>query len=64
MASEFQPGDTVRLKSGGVLMTVSTVAGETVICAWQTEQGSPMSGAYLAVMLELVERKEGDNGCA
>jgi uncharacterized protein YodC (DUF2158 family) len=43
----FKPGDIVRLKSGGLKMTVSEIVGKendvTVICLW-TEYGDMFDG--------------------
>jgi uncharacterized protein YodC (DUF2158 family) len=32
--ASFKPGDTVRLKSGGPVMTVTAVDGDTILCDW------------------------------
>lgn len=52
----FQPGDTVRLKSGGPLMTVEktdTIAnGDTVVwCGWFVNK-QPKTAHYKPAMLE------------
>ena len=36
---QFQPGDIVRLKSGGPLMGVVEVDGEAVRCRWHDKDG-------------------------
>jgi len=53
------PGDIVKLKSGGPDMTV---CGEddygTFICQWFVEKNQPQSGHYGAEMLDLVKKNE------
>jgi uncharacterized protein YodC (DUF2158 family) len=49
----FKIGDTVRLKSGGPLMTVTGVnqrpnVGEVVWCAWFDEKNNEKTGFYPA----------------
>lgn len=34
MSEEFKIGDTVRLKSGGPLMTIKAISTSRVICTW------------------------------
>ena len=48
---EFKPGDTVRLKSGGPLMTVDTVNGDTVRTVW-FEGTTKKQSNFPAVTLE------------
>jgi uncharacterized protein YodC (DUF2158 family) len=53
----MQPGETVRLKAGGPLMTVEsveTVGGKTIIhCVWFDNEHNERRGSYPAT--ELVE---------
>ena len=37
----FQPGDLVRLRSGGPAMTVDSVKGNQADCFWTGEDGQP-----------------------
>jgi uncharacterized protein YodC (DUF2158 family) len=52
MATEtFKPGDAVRLKSGGPLMTVKSLQGNDVICVW-FEGEMKKESEFLAATLE------------
>ena len=51
----FQPGDTVRLKSGGPVMTVQTIQDNGVaICIW-FEGKKRQSHTFMASTLEKAE---------
>ena len=56
-AMEIKPGDTVRLKSGGPIMTVNWIDkeyGVTVWCDWFIEN-QPKKERFPPTSLELVE---------
>lgn len=49
---DFKVGDTVRLNSGGELMTVeSIVPPDSVRCEWQDSDSKPHQKIYKAAML-------------
>lgn len=52
-ASPFKPGDVVRLKSGGLKMTVWKIDGNEVHCVWANDAGSFDRGFFRAIMLAL-----------
>ncbi len=43
---QFNPGDTVRLKSGGPVMTVSKLINNFVHCTWFDEKHKLQSGSF------------------
>jgi uncharacterized protein YodC (DUF2158 family) len=59
----LRPGDLVRIRSGGPLMTVQAVQGDQVETGWATEDGQMASGtfnvAYLIKMEEPAVQSEG-----
>jgi uncharacterized protein YodC (DUF2158 family) len=48
----FKVGGTVRLKSGGHLMTVVEVLPSSVKCQWFDEKGKLQSGSFLPAALQ------------
>jgi uncharacterized protein YodC (DUF2158 family) len=54
IASRFQQGEFVRLRSGGPLMTVSKVQRDGVICVWATEYGRFSTGTFPVAALVAV----------
>ena len=51
MASDFGVGDTVQLKSGGEVMTVEKMEGDTVSCVWMVDK-KVVRDAFVRVTLE------------
>lgn len=55
---EIKVGDTVRLKSGGPVMTVARIVpnpkiqGESIICIWFNKQEERQDGAFSADTLK------------
>jgi uncharacterized protein YodC (DUF2158 family) len=45
-AASFQPGDLVRLRSGGPLMTVYSIAGNQADCYWTGFDGQPNAESF------------------
>jgi uncharacterized protein YodC (DUF2158 family) len=59
MADEFKPGDTVRLKSGGPLMTIQEIDEKGfATCDWFTK-GKREQGVFPTTSLQ--KRKQGDD---
>jgi uncharacterized protein YodC (DUF2158 family) len=48
----FKVADTVRLKSGGPLMTVIEVSGDQVRCQWFDDKHRPVSQLFKAAAVE------------
>lgn len=51
-SDKISPGDTVRLKSGGSLMVVASVVGDTCMCSWIDAKGKPFDKSYKVHMLD------------
>jgi uncharacterized protein YodC (DUF2158 family) len=57
-APVLRPGDLVRLRSGGALMTVHKVQDDQAICYWSTGYGETRSGSFpIAVISALPPRR-------
>jgi uncharacterized protein YodC (DUF2158 family) len=53
MAEQLKPGDTVKLRSGGPLMTIDSInADDEVYCEWFDDKQQPQSKVYGVHMLE------------
>jgi uncharacterized protein YodC (DUF2158 family) len=44
--ASFQPGDLVRLRSGGPLMTVDSIIGNEADCYWTRFDGRPNAESF------------------
>jgi hypothetical protein len=42
----LRPGDLVRIRSGGPLMTVQAVNGDQIVTGWATEDGRVTAGTF------------------
>jgi uncharacterized protein YodC (DUF2158 family) len=51
MAEQFKPGDTVKLKSGGPLMTIQSITGDEAWCEWFNAKEERQSGSFGLHML-------------
>ena len=47
----FSPGDIVQLKSGGPLMTVTSVTADRVDCMWFSKEGTPSGYTFVSAAL-------------
>ncbi|MGO8913388.1 MAG: DUF2158 domain-containing protein, partial [Bradyrhizobium sp.] len=52
IAASFQPGDLVRLRSGGPLMTVDNTTGDQVDCLWSGYDGQPYAESFPVEVLQ------------
>jgi uncharacterized protein YodC (DUF2158 family) len=48
----FRPGERVRMRSGGPMMTVDGIRGSRVDCYWMNTDGSPASDSFSATVLQ------------
>jgi uncharacterized protein YodC (DUF2158 family) len=48
---QLRQGDLVRLRSGGPLMTISTIEGDQVVCVWN-ENGQTNDATFPADVLQ------------
>jgi uncharacterized protein YodC (DUF2158 family) len=55
MADQLKPGDRVRLRSGGPLMTVHSINGDHIDCQWFTPKGELHSATFPLFMLTVIE---------
>lgn len=53
----LHPGDTVRLKVGGPLMTTLSVEDDHCCCMWFSDRGSFEHGRFELDVVELVQRE-------
>ncbi len=57
-ASAFNPGDVVKLNSGGPHMTVNRVEGEGVHCLRLNDRGEVLKSDFAASLLEMVRKAD------
>jgi uncharacterized protein YodC (DUF2158 family) len=50
--TSFRPGERVRMRSGGPMMTVDSVKGNQVDCYWSGDDGVPISDSFPAAVLQ------------
>ena len=54
---QFQPGDTVTLRSGGPRMTIASVDAMGAFCEWFTADQQLQSRTFLVTSLKLDEQQ-------
>jgi uncharacterized protein YodC (DUF2158 family) len=50
--ASFQPGERVRMRSGGPMMTIESIKGDQVDCYWTNWDGVPISERFPAAVLQ------------
>jgi len=55
--TQFKPGDIVSLRSGGPLMTIAMVDGQTAFCEWFRDDQEPQSRSFALSSLRHVEQR-------
>lgn len=55
--TQFKPGDTVNLRSGGPLMTIVMVNGQSAFCEWFSDDQQPQSRSFALTSLKLDEQQ-------
>jgi uncharacterized protein YodC (DUF2158 family) len=55
LAMQFNPGDVVRLKSGGPKMTIDSKDGEDYFCIWFDSKNEQKQNSFSGPVLEAVE---------
>jgi uncharacterized protein YodC (DUF2158 family) len=58
----FEPGDVVQLNSGGTLMTVEAVNGDSITCVWHDSDNKVVEHVYNAKMLKVATNSIKPNG--
>jgi uncharacterized protein YodC (DUF2158 family) len=51
-SAPFRPGERVRMRSGGPMMTVDSIRGSQVDCYWTGMDGVPISESFSATVLQ------------
>lgn len=54
---EFKVGDVVRLKSGGLKMTIATIDGKDIYCKWFDKDTTLKDDYFVKEMLEKLIKK-------
>jgi uncharacterized protein YodC (DUF2158 family) len=55
--TQFKPGDTVTLRSGGPRMTIATVDAKGAFCEWFTDDQQLQSRSFVVTSLKLDEQR-------
>jgi uncharacterized protein YodC (DUF2158 family) len=55
--TQFKPGDTVSLRSGGPLMTIVMIDGQYAFCEWFVSEPQPQGRAFALTSLKRDEQR-------
>lgn len=56
---KFEIGDTVKLNSGGTLMTVKIIDNNTITCRWFDKSDSLQSESFNTFEIEIINKSKG-----